>query len=272
ADRKPGEAGDRKPGEAGGPDGRPAPRVDMSPAHARLDQALAARPDSAPLHYLKAQIYGIEQNAQAAEGSLRRALELDANFTPAFNSLAAVYINTGQPDQAVAELRRWAETRREDPNPYVLIGMVEDSRKNYDAACEAYRKALELRPDDVFASNNLAWNYAEYGKGNLDEAMRLAQGVVQRQPEEPGFADTLGWVYYKKGLHAAAVEQLQKAVTKTAARGADAPVYRLHLAQALAAAGRKAEARQQLQQAINAKSNPLAPAQAEEARRTLATL
>ena len=263
------------PGPAGGAEQSPAAggaRADMAPAHARLDQALAARPNSAPLHFLKAQIYGIEQNAQAAEAALRKALELDAGFTPAFNALTAIYINTNQPDQAVAELRRWAEARKDDPNPYVLMGMVEDKRQNYDAACEAYRKALELRPDDLFASNNLAWNYAEYGKGNLDEAMRLAQSVVQRYPEEPGFADTLGWVYYKKGLHAAAVDQLQKAIAKTTARGGDAPLYRLHLAQALAAAGRKAEARQQLQQALNAKSNALAPAQAEEARRTLATL
>jgi tetratricopeptide (TPR) repeat protein len=244
----------------------------MSAAHARLDQALAARPNSAPLHYLKAQIYGIEQNAQGAESSLRRSLELDPNFVPAFNSLAAIYINTNQHDQAVVEVRRWAESRKEDANPHVLIGMVEDSRKNYDAACEAYRRALSIKPDDLFASNNLAWNYAEHGKGNLDEAMRLSQGVVQRFPEEPGFADTLGWVYFKKGLHTAAVEQLQKAVTKTAASGNDAALYRLHLAQALAAAGRKAEARQQLQQALNAKSNALQPDQAEEARRTLATL
>jgi tetratricopeptide (TPR) repeat protein len=261
-------------------------------AHARLDAAVAASSGTAPpslvssLHFLKAEIYGRQgglargegnqeqaaQFARQAEAALRRSLELDPNFTPAFNALTAIYINTDQPDLALAELRRWAEARKDDPNPYVLMGMVEDKRQSYDAACDAYRKALTLKPDDVFASNNLAWNYAEYGKGNLDEAMRLAQGVVQRFPDEPGFMDTLGWVYFKKGLHGAAVEQLQKAVAKTASRGADAPVYRLHLAQALAAAGRKAEARQQLQQALNARSNALAPAQAEEARRTLATL
>ena len=244
----------------------------LAPAHARLDQALAVRPDSAPLHFLKGQIYGQERNAQGAEASLRRSLELDPAFVPAFNALGALYINTAQPDRAIAELSRWAGARKDDPNPYILTGMVEDSRQNYDAACDAYRKALTLRGDDVFASNNLAWNYAEHGKGNLDEAMRLAQGVVQRFPEEPGFADTLGWVYFKKGLHASAVEQLQRAVNRTAARGGDPALYRLHLAQALAATGRKAEARQQLQQALNAKTNPLRPDQAEEARRALATL
>ncbi len=46
------------------------------------------------------------------------------------------------------------------------------------------------------------------GKGNLDEAVRLAQGVVQKNPNVAGFIDTLGWVYYKKGLYGSAVEQL----------------------------------------------------------------
>jgi tetratricopeptide (TPR) repeat protein len=221
---------------------------------------------------LKAQIYGVEQNAAGAEGALRRALELDGGFVPAFNALGALYINTGKQGEAIAELARWAERRKDDPNPHVLSGMVYDAAKRYDEACEAYRKALALRADDVFASNNLAWNYAEHGKGNLDEAMRLAQGAVQKYPDEPGFADTLGWVYFKKGLHTAAVEQLQKAVNKTAARGSDAAVYRLHLAQALAAAGQKDKARRELQQALNAKNAPLRPEQAEEARRALATL
>lgn len=264
-----------------------ASRGEFDKAHARVDQALAVKQDSAPLHFLKAQIYGKqggvaraqgnaqlqEQFARSAEPELRRALELDPNFVPAFNALAALYINTDKTDQALVSLHEWSAKRQDDASPYVLIGMVEDKRQRYDAANDAYRKALTIRPDDIFSANNLAWNYAEHGGGNLDEAMRLAQGVVQKYPEEPGFADTLGWVYFKKGLSAAAIEQLQKAVTKAQAGGADSPAYHLHLGQALAAAGRKAEARQQLQQALNAgKNNALTPEQAEEARRALSTL
>ena len=244
----------------------------LAEAHARIDRAVQSRPDGAALHFLKAQVYGVERNAQGAESELRRALELDGNFVPAMNALGALYINTAQPDRAIAELGRWAEKRKDDANPHILMGMVYDSARRYDESCEAYRKALALRDGDAFAANNLAWNYAEHGKGNLDEAMRLAQGVVQKFPDEPGFADTLGWVYFKKGLHSAAVEQLQKAVNKTAARGSDAALYRFHLAQALAASGQKDKARKELQQALNAKNNPLRPEQAEEARRALATL
>jgi tetratricopeptide (TPR) repeat protein len=242
-------------------------------AHARVDQAIAARPNTASLYFLKSVIYGKQQDAGQAEVALRRALELDSGFVPALNALGSLYVNTNRPDQAIAEFRRMGEKRPDDPTPYMLIGMVEDGRKNYDASTEAYRHALTINAENAFAANNLAWNYAEYGKGNLDEAVRLAQGVVQKFPNEPGYGDTLGWVYYKKGLHAAAVEQLQKAVRLTTARGADSALYRYHLGLALAAMGRKPEARQQLQQALNmTKGNKLSPESEQEARKALASL
>jgi tetratricopeptide (TPR) repeat protein len=242
-------------------------------AHARVDQAIAARPNTASLHFLKSVIYGKQRDAQQAEAALRRTLELDPGFVPALNALGALYVNTNRPEEAIAEFRRMSDKRPDDPTPYMLIGMVEDGRKNYDASTEAYRRALTINAENAFAANNLAWNYAEYGKGNLDEAVRLAQGVVQKFPDEPGYADTLGWVYYKKGLNAAAVEQLQKAVRQTTARGAESATYRYHLGLALAAVGRKPEARQQLQQALNpSKGNKLTPENEQEARRALASL
>jgi tetratricopeptide (TPR) repeat protein len=247
-------------------------------AHARVDQAIATR-DNAGLHFLKAQVYGVQQDAAGAERELRRTLELDPNNAGALTSLAALYVNTGQPDRAVTEYRnvisRPPDT--DDAAAYTLIGMVEDGRKNYDDAIKAYKEVLTRSPEatiGAIASNNLAWDYAENGKGNLDEAVRLAQGVVQKFPDQPGYADTLGWVYFKKGLYGAAVEQLQKAVNQSAAANAESALYRLHLGRALASMGRKAEARQQLQLALNlgTEKKLLSPEQLEEARQALATL
>lgn len=239
----------------------------LNDAHARVDQALQQQPNSAPLHYLKAQAYGFERNAQAAESELRRALELDANYLPAYFSLGALYVNMNQQDRAIAEFRKVTERRPDNAMAYTLIGMLEDSRRNYDAATEAYRKALQADPNNVIAANNLAWNYAEHGKGNLDEAVRLAQGVVQRFPDEAGFVDTLGWVYYKKGLHAAAVEQLRRAVAKAGT----SPVYRYHLGMALIGLGDKEGARRELQEALRLGEGQNFP-EAEAVRQALASL
>jgi tetratricopeptide (TPR) repeat protein len=157
-----------------------------------------------------------------------------------------------------------------------LIGILEDQRKNYDVAADNYRKALEKDPNAAIAANNLAWLYATTGKGNLDEAMRLAQGVVQKNQNVAGFIDTLGWVFYKKDLHTAAVEQLRKAVAlnENEARTANvspSAAYHYHLGMALKGKGDKEEARRELEIAI--RLNEKAPfADVDEARKALASL
>src|SRR6185369_3698643 len=64
----------------------------LDKAHARVDQALSAYPNMASLHYLKAQVFGYEQNAQMLEAELNKALELDKNYLAAYSALAALYI------------------------------------------------------------------------------------------------------------------------------------------------------------------------------------
>ena len=249
---------------------------EVDKAHARIDQALASYPNNASLHYLKAQAFGFQNNAQSAEAELNKALELDANYLPAYSSLAAIYIRTKQEDRAIGEYRKIIAMRPENPTPYTLIGMLEDGRKNYDAAIENYRKALEKDPNAVIAANNLAWLFAATGKGNLDEAVRLAQGVVQKNPNVAGFVDTLGWVYYKKNLHAAAVEQLRKAVSLNESDARKANVspsasYHYHLGMALKGKGDLAESRRELETAIRlADKSPFTDL--EEAKKALTSL
>lgn len=253
-----------------------AGKGDMNKAHARIDQVLNSYPANASLHYLKAQAYGFEHNSGQAEMELRKTLELDPNYIAAYSALGALFINTNQQDRAIAEYQKILEHRPDNATAYTLIGMLDDSRQNYDAAAENYRKALGKDQNAVIAANNLAWLYAVNGKGNLDEAVRLAQGVVQKNPNIPGFVDTLGWVYYKKGLYGAAVEQLQKAVAldeRAAKAGGStpAPNYRFHLGMALKAKGDKEAARRELEQAMRlAERAPFA--EAAEARNALATL
>lgn len=246
----------------------------LDQAHARVDQAITAQPNNAALHFLKGEVFGYEMNAQGAEAEFRRTLELDGNYLAAYSALGAMFVNTNQQERAIDEYRKIVERRPDNSAAYTLIGMLEFSRQNIDAAVDCYRKALAQDQNATFAANNLAWLYAVYGKGNMDEAVRLAQGVVQSNPQVPSFADTLGWVYYKKGLYAAATEQLQKAVAvdETTARRNNAmpsPTFRFHLGMALAAKGDRAGARREIESALRLSGNfP----EAGEARKTLATL
>ena len=110
----------------------------------------------------------------------------------------------------------------------------------------------------------------------MDEAVRLAQGVVQKNPDIPGFTDTLGWIYYKKGLYSAAAEQLEKAVSmdEAAARNrqvAPSATYHYHLGMALKGIGDKAGSRRELETSLRlADKSPFADI--DEARKALADL
>ncbi|HMJ25196.1 MAG TPA: hypothetical protein VK475_05185, partial [Pyrinomonadaceae bacterium] len=98
----------------------------------------------------------------------------------------------------------------------------------------------------------------------------------QASPQVPSFVDTLGWVYYKKGLYGAAAEQLKKAVSadEAAARSnnsSPSPTYRYHLGAALAAKGDKAGARREMETALRLSEKTSFP-EADEARKALAAL
>jgi len=253
-----------------------AARNQTAQAHARVDQSIVAQPNNASLHFLKGQIYGFERNAAGAESEFRRALDLDPNYLAAYSALGALFVNTNQQDRAIAEYTKIVEKRPDNAAAYTLIGMLEMNRQNIDGAIDNYRKALAKDENAVFAANNLAWLYAEYNKGNMDEAVRLAQGAVQANPGVPSFSDTLGWVYYKKGLYGAAAEQLKKAISidEEAARrsnGAPTPSYRFHLGVALDAKGDKLGARREIETALRLGEKANFP-EADEAKKRLASL
>ncbi len=206
-------------------------------AHARIDKAIAendGRNDILPaLHYLKSDIFSAEKKVESAEAELKKAIEIDENYLPAYSAYASILVARNQTQEAVAQYQKVVE-KKPSASIYTLIGILEEARNNSAEAEKNYRKALEVSPDSPIAANNLAWLIAEAG-GNLDEALTLSQAVVKRSANNAGFYDTLGWVYFKKGLYSPAVEQFKKAVALDAKNGD----YRRRLEMAMASAGGK---------------------------------
>jgi tetratricopeptide (TPR) repeat protein len=263
----------------------------LGEVRARVEQLAGEQPNSAVLQYQLGQAYRSASqqepgDAPRAEAALRRAVELDADFMPAYTALAEVYFGTKQPDRAIDQYKKITERRPDDFVAYRNIGLIEAGRGQMDVAAEYYRRVLEIRPDEPVAANNLAALYGEYGKGNAEEAIRLSQDVVRRFPNEPGFADTLGWVYYRRGLYRDAAEQLQRAVDSAVKRGGDNSLYRWHLGAALASLSKesnksndKVAARRELQKSLELaaqeEQRPVKPPTTtplDEVRRTLESL
>jgi tetratricopeptide (TPR) repeat protein len=247
-------------------------------ARAKIDKALEAsngQKEVMPaLHYLKSDIFIAENNTEAAETELKKAIELDENYLPAYSAYASILVARNQTDAAVEQYKKIVE-KKPSSSVYTLLAILEDARNNAAEAEKNYRKALEITPDLPIAANNLAWLLAN-NNGNLDEALRLAQGSVKSNASNAGFYDTLGFVYFKKGLYSPAVEQFKKAVAFDATEAgktgqAPNPAYRLRLGMALASAGDKPSARKEVEISLQNAGN-LSQQEAQEARNLLASL
>ena len=94
-----------------------------------------------------------------------------------------------------------------------MIGILLEAQNKRDEARKRYEQVMAIDPHAPVAANNLAWIYAETG-GNLDLALQLAQIAKTELPETPEVDDTLGWVYYKKGLPTQAVASFRASAEK----------------------------------------------------------
>jgi tetratricopeptide (TPR) repeat protein len=184
-------------------------------------------------------------------------------------------ISQNQTDRAIEQYEKIVK-RKPSAAIYTLIGMLQDAKNNFDEAEKNYRKALEITPDISIAANNLAWDIADRESGNLDEAMQFAQSAADREPRVASYLDTLGWVYYKKGLYAPAIEHFRKAVALDERESnrlgkVSNPAYRLRLALVLASSGDRPNARKEVEVALQNEQG-LSPAEARDAKNLLGSL
>src|SRR5208337_564316 len=107
---------------------------------------------------------------------------------------------------------------------------------------------LAINPEDITALNNLAYELAESGT-DLDQASALAERAQRKAPGNPEIADTLGWVYARKGLNDSAIQILNGLVKKFP----DQPALRYHLGVALLQKGKVTEAKAEFTIALSHK-------------------
>jgi tetratricopeptide (TPR) repeat protein len=203
-------------------------------ASAALDQVkqYAARaPNSAPVQNLLVQLLLAKGDLPQAKAVLTAAKAASPHAVELDLSLAQVDYAEHKYDEADRRLQTILAADPKEPTARLWLGFLEMKRGNHTAAIDHLRKAVDTNPDDAMAGNDLAYELAEH-TSSLDEALKYAQHAVELAPNQPAFADTLGWILYRKGLYPSAISYLERANTDTQ----DA-VARYHLAMAYAKAG-----------------------------------
>ena len=240
--------------------------TNKNPAAARehIEKYLAATDNSAGVFLTGAELYGLLGDTPRIEQTLKRALQADPSNPEIYDLLGRVYVSQGRIADAKKEYDAIITVDKRSIQANTMLGWLSYRDRDTSAARQYWERAVQLDSGSAAAANNLAWLYAE-GGGNLDSALQLAQLAKNKYPVQAEINDTLGWVYYKKGLYTQAIFYIQQAAEVSPNNA----IYQFHLGMSYAQKGEDAKARPCLQRALSLKPDFDG---ALTARKTLSTL
>jgi putative PEP-CTERM system TPR-repeat lipoprotein len=150
-------------------------------------------------------------------------------------------LRSGDIQKAEDSLLIWLKTYPQDQIARAYLAESYIKRKLNSQAIEQYQTLLRAVPNNATLLNNLANLYQEEKD---PRALATAEKAYKLQADNPGIADTLGWILVRQGDPKRGLPHLEKA----AARAPKQPEIRYHLAYALAKSGDVTRARREAQQ------------------------
>lgn len=238
--------------------------VTNAPAALQVVQTELARTNSAPLRYLEGRVFAAQRQWPQAEAALKQSLDLNPEFSLAYQLLSGIYLANTNLAGAARELEALAAKKTNDVRTIMILGTLYERMDQPERARDKYEQLVKANPQFLPALNNLAYLYTER-LPQLDRALELAQKARQLAPEDPALADTLGWILHKRGDDQEALPLLRQAAEKIPGNAE----IQYHLGMVSYMAGQPEAARTALERAVSA---PEAFPGKTEAQRQLALL
>jgi tetratricopeptide (TPR) repeat protein len=228
-------------------------RGDLDPARFYLGQMAdqAGRPEEAVRWYdlVAAGEHAMPAKVRAAQVLLRqnkldeareRLAAARASGAPGDSRLvvaeAQLLRDAGRHADAFAFLAKALEVQPDQPELLYEIALTAEKLGYVDVMERHLRRLIALKPDSAQAYNALGYSLADRNL-RLDEAAQLIDKALALTPDDPFILDSKGWVLFRQGKPAAALEALQKAY----AQKPDAEIA-AHIGEVLWALGRPNEA------------------------------
>ena len=223
-------------------------------ALAFLTQSAGEHPNSSPIRTALGFWLARAGHREEARTNFLKAAEADPRAQTPKLALAELDYGEGRFENALRTLAPLISANPKDIRTLLLRGLLRVKTGNRTGAIEDFRAVLQLDSDNEDGLNDLAYVLTAE---NPDEALKYAQRAIELQPENGSALDTLGWIYYRKGMYRLAVENLRLAFAKQ-----PAPTTQYHLGLAYARIGEEQLAAQN-QYAALAKDPSLATGDAQ---------
>jgi tetratricopeptide (TPR) repeat protein len=191
---------------------------------------------------LRARVFTAAGSFDRAEADALRAFEADPALPGGVNALYAIYEAQGRLDEARTSFEEAEAAGVLHSGARLLLGRIYLRQGETDRAQEMFEKVLHDDAKSTGAKIDLAYLLAESGR-NLDRALQLAEEAQQSLGADPDAAHAVGYVYLRKGLYEAALQQFLRALDLSEAQpGGREPTLRYHLGLTLDALHRNEEA------------------------------
>lgn len=178
----------------------------------------------------------------AAIAAYRTALSHEESTSNAL-ALARAHLAAGEAGKAATFLENWVKTRPNDIPAQKALAESQFRAGQLAAARQSYLRVIAVEAEDTSVLNNYANLLQQL---NDPDAQAQAEKALKLSPNNPSYADTLGWILVQKGQLEAGLRYLREARLRSPENGE----IRFHLAYALVKNGRKAEAKEELAAAL----------------------
>ncbi len=197
-------------------------------------------PDQALGYAMEGEVLAKAGKADAAVKPYREALARERNAGNVVRLHGALIRSSNGAADAKAVVDGWLKEKPDDNAVPAYLAEFALSQKRYDEAGQRYEALLKRAPNDPVVLNNLAWLAAQR---NDSKALEYAERAYAAAPNSPAVLDTYGTILFDSGETERGLTMMKQAVAGAPA----AHDLRLNLAQRLVKAGRKSEARKELE-------------------------
>jgi tetratricopeptide (TPR) repeat protein len=157
-------------------------------------------------------VYLLSDTGKEAEGIeiLQKAIKNKKDEASFYLILASIYEGKNDLKKAASTLQEGLKYNERDTELHFRLGALLDKSGDKQGGLAQMKKVLEIDSNHADALNYIGYSYAEEGI-KLDEALDMIQKAIKIKPDSGFIIDSLGWVYYRKGLYDDALSSLQKA-------------------------------------------------------------
>lgn len=219
----------------------------LDEARAYLTTAIADRPDDMTLRMLAGSVAMMDGDADEAEGVFRAVLAEAPDTEAAVRLLYSLLHLQGRDAEKLQVLETGlTASPTSETLLWIKAGALEQSG-DIDGAIAIYEGLYTLDSSNVVVANNLASLLAAHrdDSASLDRAYRIARRL--RGVDVPAFQDTYGWIVYRRGDTAEALDYLAPA----AAGLPGDPLVQYHLGKVQHTLGRTEDAVQSLTRTLD---------------------